>query len=76
MRNDLPPAAVCTVCGTYDLSDSRINVQCSERHNGNRCKGVRGSALNKSDWTECSNCDGNGCDRCQSSGWIFIRPSV
>jgi hypothetical protein len=73
------PCAVCTVCGKYGFVMSVINERCGNRHNGKRCKGVWGSALNVGDWVECESCNGTGsskgtpCAGCQASGWRFAR---
>jgi hypothetical protein len=76
------PVAVCTECGKYQYNMNRINEQCSERHGGERCQGVWGSALNVGDFGECQLCQGSGrltgehnetCMRCEGSGWIFLR---
>ena len=67
----LPPVAVCTVCGKYGHA---INSACTSRdHRGKPCKGVFGSALNNTDWMPCADCDGAGCDSCQSSGHVYVR---
>ena len=73
-RTDLPPAAVCTVCGLFSYKAEVINQPCRESYNRRRCKGAFGSALSENDWVKCLNCKGSGCALCQKSGWDFIRP--
>jgi hypothetical protein len=73
------PIAVCTVCGHFTYNATLINQPCGQKPNGkNRCRGVNGSALNSTDWAQCTYCvdglaDGKRCEVCQGSGWNYVR---
>ena len=73
------PVAVCTRCGAVSYSAHLINGICGRQIGNKRCAGVNGSALNATDWNECTSCAGSGtadgkrCGRCDGSGWLFAR---
>ena len=73
MAFEKAPVAVCTGCGTYSRSAAKINERCTEYRGKKRCKGVFESALNNDDWRRCPDCNGNGCEGCQWTGWRFVR---
>jgi hypothetical protein len=80
------PVTSCTVCGKAGYNISLTNVQCEQRFNGKRCRGVNQSAIAIYDWAECPICNGTGCNltpwtgpanencvRCNGAGWLFVR---
>ena len=79
MGQELPPVAVCTVCGTFTNNGRMINGPCPEKRGGSRCGGVFGSTISNRDWEECRYCGGagtiqrDGCPSCQGTGWGYIR---
>ena len=74
------PVAVCTQCGKYSTNGNVINEPCgNQTHNGKRCRGVFGSAINVGDWQECPSClavgrvDSSCCSQCDGHGWLYMR---
>ena len=79
------PVTSCTACGKAGYNISLTNVQCEQRFNGKRCRGVNQSAIAIYDWAKCPTCDGHGgyltrrtglgekCVRCDGAGWLFVR---
>jgi hypothetical protein len=79
MPKRLPPVAVCTKCGAHTYSAEHINQRCGKQHDGKRCRGCYGSALNPADWQECQACAGasetgeSRCTWCDGKGWLYVR---
>lgn len=70
----LPPAAVCTGCGTYAVAATQMGLACRRQLSPQKkCKGTYRSALNTTDWKPCNYCDGVGCETCQRSGFLYVR---
>ena len=79
------PITSCTVCGKAGYNISLTNVQCGQRFNGKRRRGVNESAIALYDWAKCPKCNGHGCNltpwtapgkacvRCDGAGWLFVR---
>src|SRR6266436_6244237 len=78
------PVTSCTLCGKAGYNISLTNVQCEQRFNGKRCRGVNQSAIAIHDWAKCPTCNGQGnltpwtgldenCVRCDGAGWLFVR---
>ncbi len=56
------PITSCTVCGKAGYNISLTNVQCGQRFNGKRRRGVNESAIALYDWAKCPKCNGHGCN--------------
>jgi hypothetical protein len=78
----LPPVGVCTKCGDFTYDAARINGNCRRQRGGKRCRGVYGSALNRTIGRLAGSCNGAGrisgaiCSVCQGSGWRYVRRST
>jgi DnaJ-class molecular chaperone len=76
------PVAVCSVCGAFGYSRQHINERCGKQYGARRCMGVRKSASDWDNWKECPKCsasgryDGEECNMCYGSGWMYIRPKL
>jgi hypothetical protein len=53
------PVARCTNCGTPSHNATLINGKCGRMIGGKRCTGTNGSALQMTDWAQCSECAAN-----------------
>jgi hypothetical protein len=74
------PVTCCTDCGGVGYNIRVANGRCCRTVAGRRCNGTNASALNNSDWEECSYCLATGyyrnkeCPQCRGAGFLFIRP--
>lgn len=73
------PVAVCTNCGHFIYGQAPFGGPCGlYLADRKRCRGTNRSALNSTDWAQCTYCvdgrrEGERCGVCQGSGWQYVR---
>ena len=74
------PVTHCTQCDGVGYNTRVADRRCSKTIAGERCNGTNASALERSDWEDCPNCEATGyyrnkdCPQCQGVGYLFVRP--
>ncbi len=74
------PVTFCMQCGGVGYNIKVADRRCSKTIAGERCIGTNASAMELTDWEECSYCGATGyyrnkdCPQCQGVGYLFVRP--
>jgi hypothetical protein len=75
------PVTRCTECGNAGYNRSVAEHRCCKIIAGERCKGTNATAIHRTDWEDCSNCEASGyyrnkdCPQCHGVGYLFTRPT-